>query len=155
MTAQAVHADCVLLGTRALLLRGRAGSGKSSLADMLVETARSKGHLGLLVADDYVHLSQRDGRLLATVPETIRGKMEVRGFGLVAADCVPVARIGLVVDLVAADRLERLPDTPLKTLCLEGVQVALLNCPENDTAASLRLIRWAFRSQMPSGPDYI
>lgn len=155
MSTPAVHADCVLLGTRAVLIRGNAGSGKSSLSDTLIEAARLRGHLGLLVADDYVHLTNAGGRLLGRVPETIRGKMEIRGVGLVEADYMPVAHITLVVDLEPLERLDRLPDAPLLQTCLEDVQVASLHCPANDTSTSLRLIRWGLRQLQPGGPDYI
>jgi len=155
VTLPAVHADCVLLGTCGVLIRGSAGSGKSSLTDTLIEAARLKGHLGLLVADDYVHLKNVSGRLLARVPETIRGKMEVRGVGLVEVGYTSVAHISLVVDLVPMSRLDRLPEAPLLETCLEGVQVAHMRCPENDPDASLRLIRWGIRHQMSGGPDYI
>jgi len=151
----AVHADCVLLGTRAVLIRGDAGSGKSSLSDTLIEAARCRGHLGLLVADDYVHLTGNAGRLLARVPETIGGKMEIRGIGLVEADYLPVAHISLVVDLEPLERLDRLPEAPLQQTCLEDVKVACLRCPLNDPGTSLRLIRWALRQLRPGGPDYI
>jgi len=151
----AVHADCVLAGTCGVLIRGGAGSGKTSLADALIEAARQRGHLGLLVADDYAHLTNEDGRLLARVPDTIRGRMEVRGVGLMEARHLAKARVGLVVDLVPAEQLDRLPDAPLLETCLEGVQLPLLRCPENDLLTSLRLVRWGFRHLMPDGPDYI
>lgn len=155
MTRPAVHANCVLLGTVGLLIRGDAGSGKSSLSDELIHAAGCRGNLGLLVGDDYVHVENRYGRLLAKVPDAIRGRMEVRGFGVVATAFTPVADICVVVDLTAPDRLERLPDTPLDEVCLEGVQVPRLHCPDNDTGGALRLIRWALRCLRPEGPDYI
>lgn len=155
MSQPAVHANCVILGTCGVLIRGDAGSGKSSLSDVLVEAARRKGNLGRLVADDYVHLSAAGGRLLASVPESIRDRMEVRGFGLVDTSCVPVARIGLVVDLVPPETLERLPEAPFLEACLEAVQLPLIRCPKNDTGGSLRLIRWGLRRLAPGGPDYI
>lgn len=155
MNAPAVHANGLIIGTLGLLVRGDTGSGKSVLTDFLLETARARGHLGLLVADDYVHLKNANGRLLAQAPDTIVGKMEVRGFGLVGAAFAQVARIDLVIDLTPGERLERLPDLPLANACLEAVQVPLLLCPQNEPALSIRLIRWAFRQLSPVGPDYI
>jgi len=53
------------------------------------------------------------------------------------------------------DRLDRLPDDPLALESLNGVQVPVLRCPENDPDISLRLIRWALRRLLPGSPDYI
>jgi len=155
MSAAAVHANCLIVGTAGLLLRGDAGSGKTVLTDHLLEAAHRLGNLGLLVADDYVHLDKVDGRLVARVPPAIRGKMEVRGFGLVEAAQTPLAHIDLVVDLRPAGQLERLPEVPIGTDRLETVQVPLICCPENDPPLALRLIRWGLRRLMPGGPDYI
>ena len=155
MSPPAVHANCLIVGTAGLLLRGDSGRGKTVLTDFLIETSRARGNLGLLVSDDYVHLSKGDGFLRAGVPEMITGKMEVRGFGLAKTAFTPVARIDLVVDLVPVDDIERLPEVPLGTVRLETVQVPLLDCPENDPLMAVRLIRWALRRLAPGGPDYI
>jgi serine kinase of HPr protein (carbohydrate metabolism regulator) len=151
----AVHANCLILGTCGLLIRGDAGSGKSSLCDILIEAARAKGNLGQLVADDYVFVSAEHSRLLARVPEAISGRMEIRGFGLVDTACVPEAHVGLIVDLVPVDRVERLPEAPLGQGLLDGVQVPVLHCPMNMPDISLRLVRWALRRLLPDAPDYI
>jgi len=151
----AFHADCVVTGTRGLLIRGPSGSGKSSLADVLVDAARARGNLGLMVADDYVYLSAEEGRLVARVPETIKGRMELRGFGLVDTGFLAAARVHLIVELTPQERIERLPDTPLADDCLQGVRLPVIICPQTAPGHSLRLIRWAFRRLFPAGPDYI
>jgi serine kinase of HPr protein (carbohydrate metabolism regulator) len=154
-TRPAVHADCVVIGTRGLLIRGASGSGKSSLADVLVEAARAKGNLGLLVADDYVYLDAVEDRLAAHVPDTIKGRMELRGFGLVDPDFMAAARVHAIVELTPREQIERLPDTPLTEDCLQGVRLPVIICPQTEPGHSLRLIRWAFRRLFPDGPDYI
>ncbi|MEE4014003.1 aldolase [Roseibium sp. FZY0029] len=155
MTPPAVHANCVIVGTVGLLIRGGAGSGKTSLADSLIEAARAKGNLGCLVADDYTHVVAVDGHLEAHAPQTIEGCMEVRGFGLVEAPFARCAQIHLVIELSPAESIERLPEQPLAQICLDGMQVPVLICPQNDPALCLRLIRWALRSLFPKAPDYI
>ena len=79
-----VHGTCVALGRRAALLRGAPGSGKSDLALRFLFLAR-RGPAALeapaLVADDQVRLSRDGDRVLAAAPESIVGKMEVRGRG--------------------------------------------------------------------------
>src|SRR6266545_8207351 len=73
-----MHACAVLVGARAILIRGPAGSGKSRLALALIEVAGS-GHLRFarLVADDRVQLDACHGRLLARAPQTLAGLIEV------------------------------------------------------------------------------
>lgn len=155
MRPAAVHANCLVLGPVGLLIRGDAGSGKTSLADTLIEAARARGHLGITVADDYVHLIVRGSRLLAQVPEPLRGRMEIRGFGLVPVEHLPEAHVRLVVDLVPPERIERLPEVTLAEVTLEGVRLPLATCPENDGPRALRLIRWALRELLPQSPDYL
>jgi HPr kinase/phosphorylase len=82
--AQTLHASCVALGDRAVLILGPAGSGKSTLALMLM------AHGAGLVADDRTELRSVSGRLRARAPDTIRGKIEARGMGILAA--APVIR---------------------------------------------------------------
>ena len=58
----------------------------------------------ILVADDQVWLVRNDGRILAKSPDTIRGKMEVRGVGIVEVKSLMEAELALVVDLVPGAR---------------------------------------------------
>jgi len=75
----AVHgASCVAIGGRAVLIEGPPGSGKSSLALALIDRG------ALLVGDDAVTLSHRDGRLFASPPPNVAGMIEVRNVGLLS-----------------------------------------------------------------------
>jgi serine kinase of HPr protein (carbohydrate metabolism regulator) len=118
--APTVHASAVLVGAHALLIRGPAGSGKSRLALRLIEAAES-GMLRFarLVADDRVRLEPWHGRLLARAPEELAGLIEVRGLGIRRIAHEPVAVVGGVVDLAAADA-ERLPNRRTR-IEVEGV----------------------------------
>jgi len=104
-----IHASAVLVGSRAVLIRGAAGSGKSRLAFALIEAGRS-GELPFtrLVGDDRVSVEAAHGRLLARPAEPLAGLIEIRGLGIRRVPHEPVAVVGLVVDLGAADA-ERLP----------------------------------------------
>jgi HPr kinase/phosphorylase len=121
-----VHASAVLVGERALLIRGPSGSGKSRLASALLDAART-GILSYarLVADDRVKIFAADGRLLAAAPETTRGMIEIRGLGIRRVDCEPLALVGLVVDLAAEDGA-RLPKTSAGEVEILGVKVPRL-----------------------------
>ncbi|MDH3241263.1 MAG: HPr kinase/phosphatase C-terminal domain-containing protein [Alphaproteobacteria bacterium] len=100
------HGTCVLIDGAGVLLRGRPGAGKSDLALRLMDDGAR------LVADDRVELTARDGAVMARAPDPLKGLMEVGGIGLIRVDperLAAEARLALVVDLVEADAVERLP----------------------------------------------
>jgi HPr kinase/phosphorylase len=103
--SETVHGTAVLAGSQGVLIRGPSGSGKSMLAAALI----SRG--AKLVADDRVHLSACHGRLVATAPAAIAGVLELRGRGLISVPRERSGIIRLLVDIVAAEQLERLPAT--------------------------------------------
>ena len=127
MVAPTVHASAVLAGARAVLIRGPSGAGKSRLALALIHAAQT-GLLRFarLVGDDRVHLEPCHGRLLVRPAASLAGLIEVRGVGIRRLDHEPVAVVGLVVDLAAADA-ERLPtatDTIVSGVRLPHLEVA-------------------------------
>lgn len=97
-----VHATAVALGGIGVLLRGDSGAGKSDLALRLIDEG------GRLIADDQVLLRREKDAIVADVPHTIAGMLEVRGLGIVRLPHGP-APLGLLVDLQAAQDIERLP----------------------------------------------
>lgn len=120
------QAGCVLIGGRALLIEGPAGSGKSSLALALIDRGAQ------LVGDDGVTLEQRGSRLWASPPPNITGLLEIRNVGLIR---LPVGKdpdsgvsgtggpAALVLRLDEA--APRLPDAP-DSLILCGCAIPLL-----------------------------
>ncbi|WP_434054039.1 MAG: HPr kinase/phosphatase C-terminal domain-containing protein [Roseibium sp.] len=155
MSAQTVHANCLVVGTRGIVIQGPSGSGKSELTDLLIEAAGNKGNLGVLVADDRVYLSSCRGTLVARVPETISGLMEVRGRGVVETVSMSAAKVDLLVDLKPLGEIERLPESAFGSRKLGGVLVPVCTCPQNRPWESARLIRWRLRQLFPEAPDYI
>ncbi len=126
MISKTIHASAVLVGARAVLIRGPSGSGKSRLALELIETARSGSLLfARLVADDRVHLGSAHGRLLARPAAALAGLIEVRGVGLMRLMHEPSAVVGLVVDLAAADT-QRLPDAASRRTEIDGIELPRL-----------------------------
>jgi HPr kinase/phosphorylase len=124
-----VHASAVLVGPRAVLIRGPAGSGKSRLALSLIRAATG-GLLPFarLVADDRVLLTPAHGRLLARPAEGLAGLIEVRGLGIREIDHEPVAVVGLVVDLAVAEA-PRLPETTERQTEVSGITLPRLAIP--------------------------
>ena len=114
-----VHASAVLVGARAVLIRGPSGTGKSRLAlELIAAAAASPFRLGRLVGDDRVHLKATGGRLLVRPAAALAGLVELRGVGILKRDYEPLGMVGLVVDLEAPDAA-RLPEA--ETVTLEGI----------------------------------
>ena len=88
-----LHASSVAVDGRGVLIRGAAGSGKSALALSLLAFG------GVLIADDRTLVSLRDGRPWLSAPDTIRGRIEARGIGILNAGAVTEAPLALVVDM--------------------------------------------------------
>lgn len=99
-----VHGTTVALEGEGVLLRGPSGSGKSDLALRLIDGGAR------LVADDQTELTRAADGLIARSPPSIAGRMEVRGVGILRVPTVPSAALRLVIDLVAPNRVERLPE---------------------------------------------
>ncbi len=130
-----VHASAVLVGPRAVLIRGPSASGKSRLALELLEASRTGAlRFARLVADDRVYLEAVGGRLLARPPDALAGLIEVRGVGLLRIMHEACAVIGLVVDFAALDA-ERLPKADQRTTEISGIQLPRL--PVAKDAAAL------------------
>jgi HPr kinase/phosphorylase len=109
MSAPTIHASAVLVGGRAVLIRGPAGCGKSRLALALLQAGTSGGlSFTRLVGDDRVHVEAAHERLLIRPAEALAGLIEVRGLGIRKVPFESAAVVGLVVDLSAPDS-ERLP----------------------------------------------
>ncbi len=97
-----VHATCVALHGRAVLLLGPPGSGKSDLALRLIDRGWR------LVADDQVELCATNGVLLARCPATIAGRIEIRGVGIAVRSFIADVPVVLALDLTATPA--RLPE---------------------------------------------
>lgn len=136
-----VHGTAIALAGRAALIRGAAGSGKSDLALRCLAQPSSDLISGqaLLVADDQVLVATRNGGLHVTCPATIKGQLEVRGLGIVAVPTQDAAELELLVDLVVAQEVERLPD-PDAGAELMGVRVRRLALWPFEASAPLKLL---------------
>lgn len=101
-SSETVHATCVAIDGRAVLLCGRSGSGKSDLALRLIDRG------AVLVSDDYTILRRAGGHLIASAPHNIAGKIEVRGLGIVEMQPLPESTVALCLMLDAP--VERMPE---------------------------------------------
>jgi HPr kinase/phosphorylase len=118
-----IHASAVLVGARALLIRGPSGSGKSRLAFDLISAAGGPVRFARLVADDRAELEAAGGRLLVRPAPALAGLIEVHGLGIHRLPYEPVAVVGLVADLAAVDA-QRLPEREQTRIIIDGIALA-------------------------------
>lgn len=117
LSSEMLHATTVAKGGRAVIIAGRSGSGKSDLALRLFDRGFE------LVSDDQTMVRKNGNRLLASAPSTIKGKLEVRGIGIVEMATVDDVPVCLIVDL--AEAIERMPEAGLKRTIL-GVAIPVV-----------------------------
>ena len=84
-----------------MLIEGASGMGKSDLALRLIDRGAT------LVSDDYTLLQRAGRELIASAPETIAGRIEVRGLGVLPMPHVDKVPVALFVRLT--DAPERMP----------------------------------------------
>lgn len=130
LSSETLHATSVAIDGRAVLLCGPSGAGKSDLALRLIDRGAT------LVSDDYTLLKRIDGRLIATSPTTIAGKMEVRSIGIVDMPHVQEAPVALLVDLF--DIVDRMPLDPLYR-SLAGLDVRVFKVAPHEASAPIKV----------------
>jgi HPr kinase/phosphorylase len=121
-----IHASAVLIGSKAALIRGPEGSGKSRLVwDLLQAAAQGALPFARLVADDRAYVEACAGRLLVRPAPALAGMIEIRGLGIRRLPYEPLAAVGLVVDLAAEDAA-RHPDPGTAQTAIGGVSLPRL-----------------------------
>lgn len=128
-----VHGTSVALDGGGVLLRGPSGSGKSDLALRLIDQGAR------LVADDQTELRADGDGVDMSAPPAIAGQLEVRGLGIVLVPTIATAPLRLVVDLVPAEAVERLPERRSCTLLGHDFPLLALAGFEASASAKVRL----------------
>ncbi len=118
-----LHASCVAVNDRAVLILGPSGAGKSSLALQLMAFGAE------LVADDRTEITVENGMAMACSPSSLFGLIEARGIGILRTTARARAQLSLVVDLGQTET-ERLP--PRRHVSIAGVQIDLVLGPPSD-----------------------
>jgi serine kinase of HPr protein (carbohydrate metabolism regulator) len=114
LSSETLHASCVAIDGRAVLIEGLSGSGKSDLALRLIDRGAT------LVSDDYTIVRRHGDALIASAPDTIAGLIEVRGVGLVPMPSLADAPVSLIVTI--SDDVGRLP-ADLEREVIVGVSI--------------------------------
>lgn len=116
--SELIHASTVAMSNHAVIIIGASGAGKSALALQMM------AHNATLVADDQTKLTSEDQVLFASSPDAIKGQIEARGVGLLAAETVQNVPVVLAVNL-DEKASGRLP--PRQTITFLGVEIDLIN----------------------------
>lgn len=128
-----IHASCVEIEGRGVLIVGASGSGKSDLCLRLIQNKNA-----LLVADDRVNINVQNSQIVATAPETLKGLLEVRGVGICRLPSKPCARVSLVVELEEKEKIERLPKNEAWTF--ENISVPFLKLCSFEASATDKIV---------------
>lgn len=128
--ARAIHATCVAVRGRGVLIAGPSGAGKSDLALRLIDRG------AVLVADDHTQLDRVGDELIASVAPTIAGMIEVRGLGIVAMPHRDAVAVALLVALDGV--VERLPERPTERR-IAGIAVPMLPLAGFEASAPIKV----------------
>lgn len=130
LSSETLHASCVAIDGRAVLIEGRSGEGKSDLALRLIDRGAQ------LVSDDYTICTRTAGVVHGTAPPNIAGLIEVRGIGIVEMPYVERVPVALVVTILETP--PRLPDGP-RTHRVAGVDVPQVALPALEPSAPVKV----------------
>ena len=130
LSSETIHASSVAIDNRAVLITGPSGSGKSDLTLRLLDRGFA------LVSDDQTLIKKTAGRLTASAPPTIRGKLEIRGVGIVDMEQVDDQPVALVVELTS--EIQRLPDDSRERPIL-GIPIPLISVDAMTASAASKV----------------
>ena len=130
LSSETLHASCVALDGRAVLITGISGSGKSDLSLRLID----RGFV--LVSDDQTIVRKSGEKLIATAPATIAGKLEIRGVGIVEMETVKDVQVALLVELTSD--IQRMPDDSRERPVL-GVKLPLISVDATTASAASKV----------------
>ena len=130
LSSETLHASTVALNGRAVLIMGPSGSGKSDLALRLIDRGFT------LVSDDQTIVKKEGNKLLASAPSNIRGKLEIRGVGIVDMEMIDNAPIALAVELTSD--ITRMPDDSRERPML-GIGIPLISVDAMTASAASKV----------------
>ena len=128
-----VHASCVEINKKGVLIYGPSGSGKSDLTLRLIME-----HGATLIADDRVNLQVLKGKINGVAPKILEGLLEVRGVGIVKFPSVST-NLSLAVRLVEKrEMVERFPES--ETYEFGGVKIPQISFYAFDSSTPSKIL---------------
>ncbi len=116
-----IHASCVAVAGRGVLLLGDSGAGKSDMALRLIDAGAH------LISDDQVVVRADGGQLLASPPEKLAGLLELRGIGVLRLPFETDVPLAMAVNLEPGATTERLPGPDAVRINRISLQTVTLN----------------------------
>ena len=126
-----VHATTIDLDGQGVMLRGPSASGKSDLGLRLIDAGAR------LIADDRTDLTRSGDAVLASAPNELAGRIEVRGVGIVPLEAAAETRLALIVDLVDPGKVQRLPEPD--TVEVLGIALPLVRLAPFEASAPAKV----------------
>jgi serine kinase of HPr protein (carbohydrate metabolism regulator) len=133
---ETLHATTVAINGHAVMIEGPSGAGKSDLALRLIDRG------AVLVSDDRTIVKVERGALRATAPDTIAGRIEVRGLGILPMPHADGSTVALIVRLT--DQIERLPLTQVER-CIAGIAIPEVMINPHEASAPIKVelaLKW-------------
>lgn len=131
LSSETLHASTVAKDGRAVLICGPSGAGKSDLSLQLLDRGFK------LVSDDRTIVRRDGGKLIASAPAQIAGKIEVRGIGILEVETVTDVAVSLLVELTGD--IERLPDEGRSRPIL-GTELPMVSIDARTASAAAKVV---------------
>ncbi len=135
---ETIHATALVIGECGILIRGKSGAGKSSLALSMISEAKNSHLFARLVSDDRVRLFATHSHLIALVHPSIEGLIEVRQIGIINLDYEKSCVVRLVIDL--EDNPPRMIAIEDETVEILGVKLLYLKLKRNELLTNSILV---------------
>jgi len=134
MKQKFIQATSVFMNHNALLITGKPGIGKSSLAMQLID------RMATLISDDVTHLLlDNQGRLLASPISSMKGCIELRNIGILTNQPYFERKIVSCIIRLTDEKLERLPEPQYQEIL--GVRVRCFDLNPDDRFLELKAIK--------------
>lgn len=136
-----IHATLVSIDGYGVLLQGKSGSGKSDLALRLIENKKA-----VLVADDEVVISIRNGKIVGKAPENLKGLLEIRGVGICKYPSKQEEIVNYVIQLKDdPSMIERMPKNNAEIIF--GVEIQRFDLYAKESSAPDKIMAILFRAK--------
>ena len=132
------HACALEINEIGIIIKGKSGSGKTSLMLGLLEHAKLEKLNALLIADDQVFLNVDDEKLIASAPENTAGLVELRGYGILKTPHKKSCEIKVVINILQDEKIERMPDE--KHYPFETLRLPLIEVPQRHESLAVRIV---------------